>query len=667
MSVTSKIDRVSLPSDSLEPSAKSFSFGPFTLDANERILSRDGVPIQVSPRAFDTLLLLVDRAPHLLSKSALMNAVWAESFVEETNLTVVISVLRKSLGDDGQERKYIQTVPKLGYRFIADVKRNTAEASQAHASSSASAAMVEQVATLPQANVATIEEEHSNSASRVKAWFQNTKRTGIVAAGISALILLSVFALPHLRRHPVDLKSVRSVAVLPFKAEDPGGNKPYLGVGVANSIISRLGGSDKLMVPSSNTIARLSDSVLSSDLKVGRELGVDAVVNGTIDFSPTETKVSVALTGASDGQVLWSNTFTQSPQQTSDLADVLEEDIASRVSSSILEALGNVKSAHTTVDTANPEARELYFLGRSYWNRRTESSLTKSIDSFQKAIAADPNFALAYSGLADSYVLVGSFSVEPGRQAISSARSAALSALQLDPGLAEPHASLGMISFFTDWDGSAAEQEFQRALALQPNYATAHHWYALDLAAMGRLDQASYEVHKAQSLDPLSSMIATNVGWVYYLNRQYPEAEQAFRKVLEVDPGFVRAHTRLGITLLTEGKNQEAQRELQQALALSGDPYVKGLLAQSLAASGKKAEANRMLSDLIKDSHTRYVQPFGVSLAYLGLGQRDKALEWLQKAFDDHTTTMVWAKVDPELDQLRDTPEFKSMLSRVKF
>ena len=216
-------------------------------------------------------------------------------------------------------------------------------------------------------------------------------------------------------------------------------------------------------------------------------------------------------------------------------------------------------------------------------------------------------------------------------------------------------------------DGAAAEQEFQRALALQPNYATAHHWYALDLAAMGRMDQASYEVHKAQSLDPLSSMIATNVGWVHYLNRQYPEAEQAFRKVLEVDPGFVRAHTRLGITLLTEGKNQAAEHELEQALALSGDPYVKGLLAQALAASGKRAEANRMLSELIKDSQTRYVQPYGVALAYLGLGQRDKALEWLQKAFDDHTTTMVWAKIDPELDQLRSTSELQAMLAKMKF
>ncbi len=478
------------------------------------------------------------------------------------------------------------------------------------------------------------------------AWLKNRNSKIVLLATFVLVPMLAAAITFRVHHAPVKLRSIRSVAVLPFRSEGTNGTKPYLGVGVANSIINRLSSSDKLLVPTANTIARLPGSISANELEAGRELGVDAVVSGTIDRSPAGTRVSVTVTRVSDGEKLWSNSFTQSPEQTLDLADVLEEDIATRVSSSILAALGNSAVARSNVDAANPEARELYFRGRYYWNRRTEDSLTKSIDCFQKAVAADPNFALAYAGLADAYVLVASFSVEPGRQAISSARTAALSAIQLDSGLAEPHAALGMISFFTDWDGAAAEQEFQRALALEPNYATAHHWYALDLAAMGRADQASYEVRKAQDLDPTSSMIATNVGWVFYLNRHYEEAEHAFRKVLEMDPGFVRAHTRLGITLLTEGKNQAAVQELRQALALSGDPYVKGVLAEALAVSGNRAEASRMLAEMIKDSQQRYVQPFGIALAYLGLGQRDRALEWLQKALDDHTTTMVWAKIE---------------------
>jgi DNA-binding winged helix-turn-helix (wHTH) protein/tetratricopeptide (TPR) repeat protein len=665
MNVTTNLDANNNPRKAAQVSLNTFSFGPFVLDAVERMLSKDGSSIALSPRAFDTLLLLVDRAPHLISKSALMNAVWAQSFVEEANLTVVISVLRKALGDDGQERKYIQTVPKLGYRFIAGVKLQDAE-SDSHAKFLRNRPEAVIDTSIPELTPVSAASTLVAGAAE-RSWLAAHARKALVLGGVILLPVLGAAITSRVHHSPLELTSVRSVAVLPFSSDNPNGNKPYLGVGVASSIINRLSGADKLLVPPSEKIARLPSSVLSNDLQAGRELGVDAVLNGAIDISPKETKISVALTRVSDGQKLWSDTLTESPQHTSDLADVLEEDIATRVSSSVLAALGDVKLAHNNVSNANPEAREWYFLGRSYWNRRTEASLTKSIDCFRKAIAADPNFALAYAGLADAYVLVASFSVEPGQQANSSARSAALSALQLDSGLAEPHASLGMISFFTDWNGAAAEQEFQRALALQPNYATAHHWYALDLAAMGRLDQANYEVRKAQELDPSSSMIATNVGWVFYLNRQYGEAERAFRKVLEMDPGFVRAHTRLGITLLTEGKNQAAVHELQKAFALSGDPYVKGVLAEALAVSGSRAQASRMLSDMIKDSQTRYVQPFGVALAYLGLGQRSQALEWVQKAFDDHTTSMVWAKIDPEIDQLRPTPELQSMLGKMKF
>jgi DNA-binding winged helix-turn-helix (wHTH) protein/TolB-like protein/Flp pilus assembly protein TadD len=643
-----------------------YSFGPFFLDSAERILSKDGVPLQLSPRAFDTLLLLVDRAPHLISKSVLMDTVWAESFVEEANLVVVVSVLRKALGDDGQERKYIQTVPKLGYRFIAEVRRSDGSNGLSEPRIVTSAESTADPPISGPIGPMVASATHPPARSSATGWLQNRNGKIGLFAGFVLLPILAATIAFRVHHAPVKLQSIRSLAVLPFRSEGAKEAKPYLGVGVANSIINRLSSSDELLVPTANTIARLPGSVSANEREAGRELGVDAVVSGEIDRSPTETRVSVAVTRVSDGEKLWSNSFTESPEQTLDLADVFEADIATRVSSLILGALGNTKIAHRNVDAANPEARELYFRGRYYWNRRTEDSLTKSIDCFQKAVAADPNFALAYAGLADAYVLVASFSVEPGRQAISSARTAALSAIQLDSGLAEPHASLGMISFFTDWDGAAAEQEFQRALALEPNYATAHHWYALDLAAMGRADQASYEVRKAQDLDPMSSMIGTNVGWVLYLNRHYDEAEQAFRNVLEMDPGFVRAHTRFGITLLTEGKNQAAVQELRQALALSGDPYVKGVLAEALAVSGNRAEANRMLSEMIKDSRQRYVQPFGIALAYLGLGQRAQALEWLQKAFDDHTTTMVWAKIDPELDQLRSTPELQAILAKMK-
>jgi len=634
-------------------------FGPFELNPVERILSKEGETLHLYHRSFDILLVLVDRAPHLITKTELMNLVWA--FVEEANLAVAISALRKTLGDDdAQVRKFIQTVPKVGYRFLAEVRRGDINSATRVSMERQSAVATRQAYALPSAASSALTKPVEIARAQHFDW-----KTALIACVlVSSLLGVALMLWP--RHSGANLTAIRSIAVLPFRSDATVGTHAFLGVGVENSIINQLTASDKLMVPTGNAVARLPKSLLSNERAVGRELGADAVMSGTIEFPPNETKVTAIVTRVSDRQKLWDKEFTLSSQQTLDLADVLEEDIATRVSSSIMSGLlgGNAKA---TFDTVSPEARELYFRGRHYWNRRTEESLGKSIECFQKAVTLDPNFALAYAGLADAYVLSASFSLEPGRLANPSARSAALSAIQLDSGLIEPHASLGMISFFFDWNGSEGELEFQRALALKPTYATAHHWYALDLAAMGRLDQAHYEIKKAEELDPASSMIGTNVAWILYLGRHYGEAERAFRKVLEIDPTFVRAHTRLGITLLTEGKAREAVSELRQALAVSQDPYVKGVLAEALAAEGNRQEATRLVAELIKQSHDRYVQPFGIALAYLGLGQRSKALEWLQKAYEDRTPSVIWAKIDPELDPLRSDPHFQSMLKTMTF
>jgi DNA-binding winged helix-turn-helix (wHTH) protein/tetratricopeptide (TPR) repeat protein len=642
------------------PITTSFNFGPFDLIPADRILSKEGRPLQLSHRAFDILLVLVDRAPHLITKTELMNLVWAESFVEEANLAVAISVLRKTLGDDAQVRKFIQTVPKVGYRFIAEVKKFDSSRERAPERNS-NAVVTGNVVATPGEIIANEPGRFSNDSKAHNLLWEPTLMAGLLLA-----VALGIVIYKWSHHFDSNLSSIRSIAVLPFNSDATDRTHAYLGVGVENSIINQLTASDKLMVPTGNAVARLPNSLFSNEKAVGRELGADAVMSGTIEFKAHETKVTADLTRVSDGQKLWGKELTLSPQQTLDLADVLEEDIATRVSSSLLSALRGT-NARASFDTVSPEARDLYFRGRYYWNRRTEESLAKSIECFQKAVAMDPNFALAYAGLADAYVLSASFSVEPGRLANSYTRSAALSAINLDSGLVEPHASLGMISFFSDWEGAAAEQEFQKALALKPSYATAHHWYALDLAAMGRLDQAGYEIRKASELDPASSMIGTNVGWILYLGRHYGEAELAFRKVLEIDPTFARAHTRLGITLLTEGKSREAVSELRQALAVSQDPYVKGVLAEALASAGDRQEANRIVAGLIKQSKNRYVQPFGIALAYLALGQRTKSLEWLQRAYEDHTTSMIWAKIDPELDPLRSDQQFQNMLKTMKF
>jgi DNA-binding winged helix-turn-helix (wHTH) protein/tetratricopeptide (TPR) repeat protein len=648
-----------------------FVFGEFVLDPAERTLMRNGAAIALPPRAFDLIQMLVERAPHLVTKTAIMSNVWSQAFVEETNLAVAISLLRKQLGDDDpQNRRFIQTVPKLGYRFIAPVTLlQVPEPVRQYEPIPIAVPAIgaeEVVANDPDESARPI----PKAVAEVYA-AQSTagRRPWMMLAGGALMVTIAVAALVtgiHLHDRAAQMP-LRSVAVLPFRMDAASDNRAYLGLGVATAINNRLAAVGRLLVPSPATVGRLPKATLQDSQQAGRELGVDGVVDGSIRFVGGQMNVTAELVRVSDGKQLWSTAFSQPAQQANDLADVLEGEVAVHTATPLLAVLGGPKEEVHNYDTVNSSARESYLRGRFYWNRRTEESLHKGIDAFQEAISADPNYALAYSGLADSYVLLASYSGEPVRLANSSARSAALSAVHLDPTLAEPHASLAMIYFYADWDAPAAEQEFQRAIALEPNYATAHHWYALDLASMGRLDQSLYEIRKAEELDPLSPMIATNVGWVLYLQRHYPEAEVAFRKVLEMDPNFVRAHTRLGITLMTEKKYKEAIAEFQTSLKLANDPYTEGILADTLAQSGDTVAARRIVARLEKESSQHYVPPFAIALGYIGLGKKDVALDWLQKAAADRTTSMVYMKVDPELDSLQQEPGFQKLLAQQKF
>jgi DNA-binding winged helix-turn-helix (wHTH) protein/tetratricopeptide (TPR) repeat protein/TolB-like protein len=653
-----------------------FVFGEFVLDPAERTLMKDGAAIALPPRAFDLILMLVERAPHLVTKTAIMSNVWSQAFVEETNLAVAISLLRKQLGDDDpQNRRFIQTVPKLGYRFIAPVTLLQVPEPVRQYEPIPTAGRVDFAVDAEEVGANDADESAtpiSERAAKVHAT-QSTptprRRSWMMLAGGALVLMISVAVLvTGIRLHNNASEGpLRSVAVLPFRMDPSSDNRAYLGLGVATAINNRLTATGRPLVPSAATVGRLPTATLQDSQQAGRELGVDGVVDGSIRFVGGQMNVTAELVRVSDGKQLWSTAFSQPTQQVNDLADVLEEEVAVHTATPLLAVLGGPKEEVHNYDTVNPAARESYLRGRFYWNRRTEESLHKGIDAFQEAISADPNYALAYSGLADSYVLLASYSGEPVRLANSSARSAALSAVHLDPTLAEPHASLAMIYFYADWDAPAAEQEFQRAIALEPNYATAHHWYALDLASMGRLDQSLYEIRKAEELDPLSPMIATNVGWVLYLQRHYPEAELAFHKVLEMDPNFVRVHTRLGITLMTEKKYKEAIAELQTSLKLANDPYTEGILADALAQSGDTVGARRIVARLEKESSQHYVPPFAIALGYIGLGQKDAALDWLQKAAADRTTSMVYMKVDPELDSLQQEPGFKKLLAQQKF
>jgi tetratricopeptide (TPR) repeat protein len=303
--------------------------------------------------------------------------------------------------------------------------------------------------------------------------------------------------------------------------------------------------------------------------------------------------------------------------------------------------------------------------GRYCWNKRTEQGLTKGIEFFSQAIEEDPLYAPAYVGLADSYTMLATYNLSQPRAVLSRAKAAAQSALEIDDQLAEAHTSLARVRADYDWDWSAAEQEFKRALKLNPNYATAHHWYALHLMAMGRFEEAAAEIKQAQQLDPLSLSINASAGLPFYWSRRYDEAIEEFRRTLELDLSFPLAHLLLGQAYAQKGMFDEAIVELSKARQLDGTPRARAILGYTLAVAGRRDEAAGILSELEELASQEYISPYFRVLIYTALGQQDQALEWLEKAYEERSEWLVWLKVDPKLDRLRSDPRFTDLVRRV--
>ena len=661
---SSSTDPLTNPDDRLPAGPRSglvYEFGPFQLDPDNRLLTKSGAEVRLPGRAFDALLMLVKRPGALLTKEELLDSVWGGSFVEESNLTVAVSTLRRALDEDPQDRQYIHTVARRGYRFIADVRTRQQEARTGLTSSAAveRESANEAGEDLSQPLVVSAGARRSGGREIVQSW-----PLLVLCAGL--LVALAVGGWRLLKpRAPI-----RSLAVLPF-TNDAGANglDEIALLGMTDALINRLGG--ELEVRPTSSVLRYSNSTNTGAFDavgIGKEQDVDAVLTGTLEKNSSgRLQLRMRLYRVRDGLVLWQDTFTDAANSLPQIEQRAGQSVAHE-----LHEMGAIAAppAETVTQAVHPDdpAYQLYVRGRYFWNRRTVDGLKKSADYFRQSIDANPNYAPAYAGLADSYALLASFSVEPGSSANADARSAALSAIHLDPTLAEPHASLGMIYFFTDWNLQAAEREFVQAIRLNPNYATAHHWYALDLAAEGRSAQALYEIHRAQKLDPLSLIIGTNVGWIEYLAHDYPAATRDLHRVLEMDPNFVRARTRLGMVEMATGDDNAAIADLTQALALSGDedPWVAGLLGDAEARAGNRVAAEKALADLKSRSGSQYVPPISRALVLIGLGRKPEALAALGQAVDDHSTSMVYAKVDPSLDDLRSDPGFVALIAKMK-
>lgn len=634
-----------------------YEFGPFQLDAPERLLLFEGQPVPLPPKAFDLLLTLVDRSGHLVEKEELLKAVWPGAFVEEGNLAVTVSLVRKALNDDRGHHRYIETVSKRGYRFVADVKRL-----DEGAASPASIKESEPAPPAPaQANPATtIASPVPREAAKRK--FLRSLWLPITASG--ALILLAVVFWsnpPFLSRGHLP---VRSLAVLPFHTLSTNSSDRYLGLGMADAVITKLAATGKIVVRPTSATQQYADSHLTPQA-IGREQGVDAVLDGRIQREGDQVRVTVQLIRVRDGMQLWADTFDRQFTDVFALEDALS---AMAAQSLRLQLSGEQTRKFTRRSTENPEAYDAYMKGRYFWNKRTESGLNRGLDYFRQAINLDPGFAEAYSGLADSYATLGLYSVLPPKRAFPTAKDAATRALQMDESLAAAHATLGFIYFYYEWNPAASSQEFLRAFAENPDYAMAHSWYGESLAAAGEYPQATAEAQRAMQDDPLSLIIGSNAGWTFALAHHYDQAVDTLKKTIDIDPNFPRTHFRLGQVYEMRGQYAMAIPEFEKAVQLSGgDPYYEGSLGHAYATSGNARQARTVLQNLQSRVHQQYVPPYAIALIYAGLGEKDQAFRWLQSAVEDRSTSMVFLRSDPELMNLHSDARFAQLSHGLNF
>jgi DNA-binding winged helix-turn-helix (wHTH) protein/TolB-like protein/Tfp pilus assembly protein PilF len=594
-------------------------FGTFQVDPRERVLLEDGRPVALTPKALETLLVLLKHHGHVVSKADLLKTVWPDTFVEEGVLAQNILTLRKALGNPD----WIENVPRRGYRFTAPVK---------------------------------LEGANDLAVSGRKAW-----AWVLVGLVIAALAVAGIVTFRLRQPGPIaEAPHIRSLAVLPFQSisHEPS----YLGLGLADVLINRMGMLPEISVRPISAVRKFSEAA-PDPLIAGRELGVDLVLDGNIQRDGDRVRVTVQLHRLTDGAALWSGKFDQ---KSGDLF-ALEDSIAGQVADGLLLNLtASERSRLKRRYTENGEAWQAYLRGRYFWNRRTPEAHQKAVEEFQQATRIDPRYALAYAGLADAYVLLGS---NPNRllsraDAMSRGRAAALKALELDGDLAEAHTSLAFILVHYDWKSAEAEKEFQRALALNPSYATAYQWHAFNLLVAGHPDDAVKELKKAQALDPLSLIIGADLAEVYAYMDRPKEAEAEARRVLELDPTFLQARCWLAYALTAERRYDEAVAILNNG-ELQDDGYRLATLGYVYASAGRRGEARNMLERLIRLAKNDYGLTFNVASVYASMGDVDRMLPWLEKAFTERSGALLLLNVVPQFAAVRSDPRFRAFTARV--
>ncbi len=572
-------------------------FGPFELDYPSGELRRGTERIRLQEKPFQVLALLLERAGEVVTRDDLRRRLWPpDTYVSfDRNVNTAINKLRQALDDTSRSPRYIETLSKRGYRFIASVRMTKAEESS----------------------------------------------TG-----------------------PARRAAAHSVAVLPWQNTSGDPETEYLADGLTDGLIGYVSGLPGIRVMAHSTVFRYKGRPVDI-ATLARELNIQSALFGHIAAREGNLEIEAELVEAPQGWRLWGGHFRRP------LSEMLavQEEIAREISEKLRLQLNRDQQEWLAKrSTENAEAYQDYLRGRYYWNKMTEEGLRKGIEHFERAIRQDPGYALAHSGLADCYGMMAHYSRLAPREVMPKAKSAALKAIELDENLAEGHTSLAGIYAFHEWDFAAAEKEYRRALELNPNYAVAHHRFGDLLSLLGRPEEALAEIRRALELDPLSLVINMELAWNLFIARDYPRSLEQSLKTVEMEPGFASSQFTLGLAYAQLEEFPKALAAFKKSSEISGrNPASLANLAHAYARSGKKRLAHAMLKDLTDPSRRNFVLPGTIALVYTGLGDKEQALDWLERAFEERDASLVWLKTDPRFDSLRGAKKFQALLAKIGF
>ena len=624
-----------------------YRFGVFQANLAARELRKHGVRIRLPGQPFCILSMLLEKPGEVVTREEMRQRLWSsDTFVDfEHSLNSAIKKLRAALGDTPENSRYIETVPRMGYRFIAPVEEISATDT-------------------------TVDAAEVNVPTSVKEVKETPRPTWLASVGIAVCLLAALGAYvlwSNSKPRPQPLSRRLMLAVLPFENLTGDAGQDYFSDGLTEEMIAQLGHLDPERL---GVIARTSVMHYKHGheqlAQIGRELAVQYVLEGSVRRDSDKVRITAQLVQMKEQMPVWSRQYDR---ELSGLL-ALQGEIAQEIADEIQPILGSdhkliAADRKSSASPSSYEAYDLYLKGRYFWNKRTKDGFQQAAEYFQQAVAKDPNYARAYAGLADTFGLMSTWLLVPQNEFMPKARDAALKALRIDASIAEAHASLALVAEHYDYDWQTAEKEFKQAIQLDPGYGTAHQWYAECLSFQGRFDEALAESERARQLDPLSVIIARDHGTILYFSRQYDRAIEQFRAVRQMDPDFPRSGGFIEAYVQRE-QFADALAELDKPRTYGSAVWYWSYLAYVCGHSGQRAQAQRALARLellARRSPSDLTLPLLV--AYVGTDRKDETIALLQKAYSEHSGVLVTIKVDPHYDPLRDDPRFQDLLRRV--